>query len=149
MDASARRAERRRIRREQMTPEQKEEKNRIRRMRRMERRRATRDAEEAMRRHRQDALNEEMMRIVPVVQRIWMPPPPVVAPPAPKMPEFLSAEIIGMAERLGLQWDCPICIESKPPREFILAPCGHRICGGCRASMEASNLRRICPECRA
>jgi len=144
MDASARRAERRRIRREQMTPEQKEEKNRIRRMRRMERRRATRDAEDAMRRHRQDALNEEMMRIVAPARYA-----PVVPPTAPKMPEFLSAEIIGMAERLGLQWDCPICIESKPPREFILAPCGHRICGGCRASMEASNLRRICPECRA
>ena len=139
MDASARRAERRRIRREQMSPEEKEEKNRIRRMRRQNRRRA-----EMAEYRRRDGIVD-----APVVQRIWMPPPPVVAPPAPKMPEFLSAEIIGMAERLGLQWDCPICIESKPPREFILAPCGHRICGGCRTSMEASNLRRICPECRA
>jgi len=139
MDASARRAERRRIRREQMSPEEKEEKNRIRRMRRAERRRI-----QMAEYRRRDGIAD-----APVVVRIWTPPPPVVAPPAPKMPEFLSAELIGMAERLGLQWDCPICIESKPPREFILAPCGHRICGGCRASMEASSLRRVCPECRA
>ena len=142
MDASARRAERRRIRREQMSPEEKEEKKRIRRMRRAERRRI--QMEEYRRADaRQDAVNQRVARILGRADA------PVVAPPAPKMPEFLSAEIIGMAERLGLQWDCPICMESKPPREFILAPCGHRICGGCRASMEASSLRRVCPECRA
>jgi len=138
MDASARRAERRRIRREQMSPEEKEEKNRIRRMRRAERRRI-----QMAEYRRRDGIAD-----APVVQRIWIDGAEHRST-APKMPEFLSAEIIGMAERLGLQWDCPICIESKPPRDFILAPCGHRICGGCRASMEASSLRRICPECRA
>jgi len=129
-----------------MSPEEKEEKNRIRRMRRAERRRI----QMAEYRRRDGIADRPVVPLIPADVGGWrMAMTTNAPPPAPKMPEFLSAEIIGMAERLGLQWDCPICIESKPPREFILAPCGHRICGGCRASMEASSLRRVCPECRA
>jgi hypothetical protein len=89
----------------------------------------------------------EAVRMAELRNRLGM-DAPVVAP-APKMAEFLSSELISMAERLGLQWDCPVCMDTKAPKEFILSPCGHRICSGCRSGMEQSSLRRVCPECRA
>jgi len=149
MDAYERRAERRRLRREAMTPAQKEEKNRIRRLRRANRRRA--EMEDA-RRVNDAGVAGMVGRAIAnaeLLNRIRFPTEAPVVAPAPKMAGFLSEEIIGMAERLGIQWDCPVCMDTKAPRDFILSPCGHRICGDCRASMEQSTLRRVCPECRA
>lgn len=61
---------------------------------------------------------------------------------------FIVNEMTSMAITLGLQWDCPICLDSKSPGDFTISACGHKICAGCRTGMEQSHTHR-CPECRA
>ena len=95
------------------------------------------------------------VRAPPVV--LWADPgepPRAPEPPraTPMVPVFIMNELKTMAEQLHLQWGCPICLCEKPPAEFIMSQCGHRVCSGCRNDMNSaggymSNIR--CPECRS
>lgn len=105
-------------------------------------RRAERKAEERRLEHRRSQIIVEYHRLQMAGEQ---PQPTRVYVDVPRIPPHILSELVETAERCGVQWSCPVCMEDHNPRAMKISPCGHKLCGGCRESLHHPE----CPECRS